>query len=359
MITLAAADTLAGVAASATTVNCAIFGLEIAAGVETYKCLYQGQLAAAAATLYTVPASTATLVRSIHVVNTNASATKTFQLFRGGTAGSNAITASITLPAGGMAIYEGDGWVVLSASGEVVQTFSHDHSTAASGVSLSPTNVYLPAASAALPSLAAAGDVNTGLWFPAADTIAASTAGVERMRIDSSGRVGIGVTPADANAILELAKGINFPATQVASSNANTLDDYEEGTWTPVVTFATPGNVSPTYAFRNGTYIKLGRAVFYVCSIYVTSLSHSTASGALKVTGLPFTEGAGHYTGSGGFTAGWTKTGSPTMAVRVPPNAAYLEVQSIVSGSIDSPTTVTEWPTGSVLSIEATGYYMV
>jgi hypothetical protein len=45
------------------------------------------------------------------------------------------------------------------------------------------------AGTALLPSIARSGDLNTGFWFPAADTIAASTAGSERMRIDSSGNV--------------------------------------------------------------------------------------------------------------------------------------------------------------------------
>lgn len=115
MLTLAAADTIAGVASSASKVTCTIFGMELNAGTETYKVLDQRQLAAAAATIYTVPASTQAFIRSITVVNTDTVNAVTFQLFRGGTGAANAITPVMALSAGGSMVYEdGYGWMTSS-----------------------------------------------------------------------------------------------------------------------------------------------------------------------------------------------------------------------------------------------------
>jgi hypothetical protein len=58
----------------------------------------------------------------------------------------------------------------------------------------------------------------------------------EKARIDTSGRVLVGLTSANTSGSnFQVSQGITFPATQSASSDVNTLDDYEEGTWTPVV----------------------------------------------------------------------------------------------------------------------------
>jgi hypothetical protein len=78
------------------------------------------------------------------------------------------------------------------------------------------------------------------------DTVFFSTA--ERMRITAAG-------------VLDLNQGqIKFPATQVPSADANTLDDYEEGTWTMGIAFG-GASVDVTYSANTGTYTKIGRQV--------------------------------------------------------------------------------------------------
>jgi hypothetical protein len=66
-----------------------------------------------------------------------------------------------------------------------------------------------PDGTAAAPSITNTGDTNTGVFFPAADTVAVATAGAERVRVDSAGNAGLGVTPSawGAQRALEFAYG--------------------------------------------------------------------------------------------------------------------------------------------------------
>jgi hypothetical protein len=135
------------------------------------------------------------------------------------------------------------------------------------------------------------------------------TNNTERMRIHASGGVSIGnttdpgatnlsvtgtgkfgttvgvgaATPAASGA------GITFPATQSASTDANTLDDYEEGTFTPTIVGSTTAGTA-SYTAQNGRYTKIGRLVTF--EIYLV-WSGGTGTGELRVSGLPFTSISG------------------------------------------------------------------
>lgn len=109
------------------------------------------------------------------------------------------------------------------------------------------------------------------------------------------GTLGItGALTQSSGAAFNLASGqLAFPATQNASSNANTLDDYEEGSWTPTI----GGAISdPTYTSSqaSGVYIKLGRLVHISALIIVTGVS-AQGSGGIIMRGLPFSYGGTTY----------------------------------------------------------------
>jgi hypothetical protein len=103
---------------------------------------------------------------------------------------------------------------------------------------------------------------------------------ISRLVIDTSGNVGIGVTPNTGySACLQLKSGITFPATQVTSSNANTLDDYEEGTWTPSV------GGTATYTIQDGYYVKIGKVVYASARFLINVIGTGSTS---TISGLPF-----------------------------------------------------------------------
>ena len=70
---------------------------------------------------------------------------------------------------------------------------------------------------------------------------------------------------------------------------ANKLDDYEEGTWTPVLADATSGGNTATIASADGTYTKVGRLVTVGCRLADIDTSGMTSSNAIYIRGLPFT----------------------------------------------------------------------
>jgi hypothetical protein len=91
--------------------------------------------------------------------------------------------------------------------------------------------------------------------------------------------------------------GIQFPATAVDIASANNLDDYEEGTWTPGITF---GSLSAglTYSLQSGFYTKIGRQVTLTGIVNLSNKGSSV--GSVNITGLPFTVGNanGYYSTS-------------------------------------------------------------
>jgi hypothetical protein len=131
------------------------------------------------------------------------------------------------------------------------------------------------AGTALLPAITTTGDPNTGIFFPAADTIAFSEGSVEAMRIDSAGNVGVGVTPS--------IWGTAFPAIQVKNASfggGTTLADWA----------AVGANVNlSTNTFATGSkYISDGYASYY--RQYLGAHTWYTAPSGLAGNAITFSE---------------------------------------------------------------------
>jgi hypothetical protein len=323
----------------------------------------------------------------------------------------------------------------LSVTATTVNGTTFDTNVAAAGVTLAGTTlaadgtnanidisivpkgtgqVVINAGTASLPAIAPTGDPNTGIFFPAADTIAFTEGGVESVRINSSSNVGIGTTSPAARlevrgpdntalnskgnlfvadggtaaqaaneggqisfgawltgdltapypmaaikgitessttninngalifgtststtvtekvritsaGVVDLAQGqIKFPATQVASADANTLDDYEEGTWTGTIS---DGTNNATMSINTGFYTKIGNIVT-VTGYFVVS-DKGSISGALRLTGLPFNvanNNAAYSSTTFGFAVGANITAGQAIAGYTQIAAAYINL---------------------------------
>ena len=132
------------------------------------------------------------------------------------------------------------------------------------------------------------------------DFMVFATAATERARFNSTGAFVLAGGTTTANGI-----GITFPATQSASSNANTLDDYEEGTWTPSPTGVTVNSGTPVYS---GTYTKIGKVV-YITLAQVGGDITLLGNGSSSFSGLPFTV-ASLSTSNALWSDGSAKTGT-------------------------------------------------
>jgi hypothetical protein len=150
-----------------------------------------------------------------------------------------------------------------------------------------------------------------------------------------------------------------FPATQNPSADPNTLDDYEEGSWTPAITFATPGNLSVSYGTQLGRYTKKGREVTAHFEITTSAFTHTTASGNLTITGLPFASSTDLSMQGDTMWQGITKANYTDMSPVTVGATTTLLIVASGSGQNVAAVTAADTPTGGTVRLRGTITYFV
>jgi len=91
------------------------------------------------------------------------------------------------------------------------------------------------------------------------------------------------------NVVPAAAKGVNFTGnTPAAGMTSQLMNWYEEGTWTPVMSFTTNGDLAVTYSAQVGHYERVGSQVTARFRVIASAFTYTTATGTFQITGLPF-----------------------------------------------------------------------
>ena len=161
-----------------------------------------------------------------------------------------------------------------------------------------------------------------------------------------------GPLSANDNIVMANGKGIDFSATS-GTGTSELFDDYEEGTWTPIIIGGTTAGAG-TYSQQDGVYTKVGNLVTVSC--YIAFTAH-TGTGHMKISGLPF-PGVGS---SLDFQAGATHaqyidagTGATQLTANVITTASNISLYGFVNNAVKIATQVNASTSGSQLAVTLT-----
>jgi hypothetical protein len=158
----------------------------------------------------------------------------------------------------------------------------------------------------------------------------------------------------DLGALFGKMNAIRFPATQVPDADPNTLDDYEEQSFVPGLTFG-GGAVGMTFSSRSAVYTKIGNIVRFTANLNLSAKGSST--GVARMTGLPFIANASQFSVAALRLHALTPPTMLGLWALIDTNLTTIQLVYLSAGG--SETNFTDAHFGNTTSIIVTGSYHV
>ena len=178
------------------------------------------------------------------------------------------------------------------------------------------------------------------------------TSGVTRFYLNNNGNV----TVSTGNLVIGTSgKGIDFSATS-GTGTSELFDDYEEGTWTPVLTGSTSGTLN-----GEGRYVKVGSLVTIFCSIRNITTANKP-SGNYSITGLPFTSISGTNPDTTPLSVDMSRItfdASKVFNAMILFDSTTISLQELTSNNSPSAITDANFVNGSNMYLRISGTYTV
>ena len=287
-------------------------------------------------------------------------ATANKMLLSGATAAPTWSTSTIPSSAGATAgkalVSDGTNYVLSSAA--------FPTSVGATGTILRSDGTNWVATTSTYPNTNA---VSTLLYASASNVMSALATANSAGLLTDSGGVPAWVTATGTGApVLATSPTLITPTLGVATATSinfggSALNTYTELTsWTPAVTFATPGDVSVSYSSRTGYYSRVGNIVSAHFAITGANPTFTTASGNLQITGLPFSANTNiGAMGSCQFQSSTFPAGTTSIYLRLAANTSAILVGTSGSAVAAAFMTTTQVLTGVNISMVGSITYLV
>jgi hypothetical protein len=129
------------------------------------------------------------------------------------------------------------------------------------------------------------------------------------------------------------------------------------GTWVPVLTADSPGNLAITYSEQDGWWRRVGDLVLWHMRLTTATFAYTTATGKALLGDLPFTALAPDSEGVAR-AGGWTKAGYTQLGAAAVGGSKRIELRASGSGSALAVLQITDMPTAGAVAIRASGSYL-